>query len=145
MNPVLLGMAERYFLQKLVSGDFPFTRTSRTASWLRLMSGILAIIGTGFLIVAMYYWLDANYSPDVAALIAAGAIFAVALLSAGIAGLIIIERRSRMQRMKEEVKKNLAAVFETIDDELGQPVRENPVASVLLASLAGFAVADRVI
>ncbi|HEY8962854.1 MAG TPA: hypothetical protein VIN59_00170 [Alphaproteobacteria bacterium] len=109
------------------------------------MSGILAIIGTGFLIVAMYYWLDANYSPDVAALIAAGAIFAVALLSAGIAGLIIIERRSRMQRMKEEVKKNLAAVFETIDDELGQPVRENPVASVLLASLAGFAVADRVI
>jgi len=145
MNPVLLGLAERYFLQKIVSGDFPFTRYSRAASYLRLFAGVLAVIGTCFLVAAMYYWLKNNYAPDVAALIAAASIFAVALLSAGIAGLIVIERRSRMARIKEEVKKNLAAVFETLDDELGKPVRDNPGASVALAALAGFVAADRLI
>lgn len=145
MNPVLLGLAERYFLQKLASGGFPFTRQSKTASWLRTMAGILSVVGTGFLVMAMYYWLDANYTPEVAALIAAASLFSVALLSAGIAGIIIAERRSRMMAMKEEVKKNLHAIFETLDEELGHPVRQNPVASVLLASLAGYAVADRVI
>lgn len=145
MNPVLLGLAERYFLQKLVSGDFPFSRQSRAASWLRLLAGVLSVIGTGFLIVALYYWLDANYTPDMAALIAAGSVFAVALLASGIAGLIVMERKSKMRAMKEEVKKNLAAVFETLDDELGQPVRDNPAASVLLSALAGYAVTERII
>jgi len=145
MNPVLLGLAEQYFLRKIVSGDFPFGRTSHAASWLRVFAGILSVVGTGFLVAAMYYWLKDNYSPDVAALIAAASIFAVALLSAGIAGLIVAERRSRMAKMKDEVKKNLAAVFETLDDELGQPVRNNPGASVALAALAGFITADRLI
>ena len=144
MNPVLLSLAERYFLQKLVSGDFPFSRTSRTASWLRLAAGLLGMVGTGFLVVAMYYWLDAHYTPEVAALIAAASVFALALLAAGIAGLIAIERRSRLMAMKAEVKKNLAAVFETLDTELGQPVRENPALSVGLAALAGYVLADRV-
>jgi len=145
MNPILLGLAEQYLLKKLVSGDFPFARQSRTASWLRMLAGVLGVIGTGFLIVAMYYWLDQHYTPDVAALIAAASIFAIALMSAGIAGLIIVERKSRMRALKEDVQKNLQAVFETLDNELGAPVRNNPAASMALASLAGFIVADRVI
>ena len=145
MNPVLLGLAEQYLLKKLVSGDFPFARQSRTASWLRMLAGVLGVIGTGFLIVAMYYWLDQHYAPDVAALIAGASIFAVALLSAGVAGLIIVERRSRLRAIKEDVQKNLQAVFETLDAELGQPVRDHPGASVALATLAGFVVADRFI
>jgi len=144
MNPVLLGLAERYFLGKLMSGDFPFTRTSRTASWLRTAAGLLGIVGTGFLIVAMYYWLDAHYAPDMAALIAAASVFALALLAAGVAGLMAIERRSRLMAVKAEVKKNLAVVFETLDTELGQPVRENPALSVALAALAGYMVTDRI-
>jgi len=145
MAPVIAAAVERYVLQSLLSGDFPFNRTSRTASMLRMAAALLIAIGTGFLIYAMHLWLQANYTPDMAALISAGTVFALAALAGCISWLIVAERRSRLAAMKEDVKRNLHAVFETLDDELGQPIRDNPIASLVLACVTGYAVADRVI
>ncbi len=56
-----------------------------------------------------------------------------------------IKRQLQQESFKNDLLSNVKAVIATVDDEFGDKIRENPTTAVLLASLAGFIAADKIL
>lgn len=141
----LKAIAESVLLEQVLTRAIPMTQKSKAGLGLQLLAGMLVIVALGFLIAAFHAWLSAQYTSDVASLITAGAIFALAMISSLAAYGVAHKRRIRMALFKHEMKNNIQTVIDTFDDELGEHVRDNPVAALAIAGVAGFLLADRVL
>lgn len=146
----LLAIAEAVAFEKLVMGGVSMaTRKSKAGFGLCAISGILGLVAIGFLIAAFYAWALVIYRPDIAALLTAGVAAGLAVVVAGIAYAVNnkreLERQLRQETMKDDLMGHLKAAIATVDDEFGDQVRENPVMAVLLAGLAGFVAADKIL
>lgn len=139
----LKAIAETVLLEQVLSHALP--KKSKAGLGLQLLAGVLVIVALGFLIAALHAWLVAQYTPDVAALITAGAIFALAMVAALAAYGVAHQRRLRVAMFKHDMKNNIQNVIDTFDEELGEHVRENPVTALAVAGIAGFILADRVL
>jgi hypothetical protein len=143
--PKLMAIAETLVLEQILARSLPVSKKSRAGLALFAFSALLLIVATGFLIAAFHSWVVAQFAPDIAALITAGVVFALAIIAALTAYGVMHQRELRMAAVKHDLKSNLQDVFAAFDDELGDKVRENPVTAVALAGLAGFILADRVL
>jgi len=146
----LLAIAEAVAFEKLVSGGLAMaTNKSKAGFGLCAVSGLLGFTAVGFLIAAFYAWALAAYRPDIAALMTAALVAAFALVAAVGAYAINhkreIKRKLRQETFKNDLLSNIKAVVATVDDELGDQIRENPTTAVLLAGLAGYIAADKIL
>lgn len=141
----LKAIAETVVLDQILTRGFPVSQKSKATLGLQALAGLLIIVALGFLIAALHAWLITAYTPDIASLITAGAVFALALVAALAAYVIAHQRQARMAVFKHDMKNNIQTVIDAFDSELGEHVRANPATAVALAGLAGFILADRVL
>ncbi len=142
MNAVI-SLVEQLLVERLLSNEPPLSGKSKAGLSLMALSGFLVILGFGFLVCAAYLWLAAHYPPEIAAA-TTGAIILFAGLGCAAASYLILQyKKHRLRKLKSEITETLRVVFDITEEELTEPVRENPKASVVAASLAGFAVGEK--
>ena len=147
----LLAIAQAVAFEKLVAGGVSMvaSRKSTAGYGLYVVSGFLGFVALGVLIAAFYALDLAGHAPEIAALMTAGVVSGLALAAAITAYVVNhkrqIQRQIRQESMKDDILTHVKAVIATVDDEFGDQIRENPTMAVLLASVAGFIAADKLL
>ncbi|MDI1229499.1 MAG: hypothetical protein PSY14_17620 [bacterium] len=108
------------------------------------VAGILSVIGTVFLFMALHAYALVYYVPWVAATITGAGALIVGLTCAVIAGgMEEVRQRDGKRIDAEDPTKALLAAIEHATQGLEKPIHDNPRTSVLLASLAGYVAGNK--
>jgi hypothetical protein len=100
--------------------------------WLKILTVSLIIIGSIFLLTALYVWIAKNYPVEIALLTMSIIIFCLSLISS----LFAFSSRGKNKSSDPEIA--AAELLRTVEQEVDGIVEENPRTSVLLAAIAGF-------
>jgi ElaB/YqjD/DUF883 family membrane-anchored ribosome-binding protein len=126
------------------------TRTSKTPPMrkaeicLLTACGLFSVIGAVFLFVALHAYALVYYVPWVAATITCCVALIVGLFCAVVAGNMETARKAmKPQHSIEDTGEALLAALGHATQGLEKPISENPRTSVLLASLAGYLVGEK--
>lgn len=115
------------------------------ASPLVVLAGVLAVIAIGFLMMAGYDWLTTRYDLQTARLYMGGFTFLLAALAALAAAAVHSYRQRKIRAYYEIVKDNFQHVLALVSDEMEEPIRENPKTAMLIAGLAGYIAAEKIL
>ncbi|MGB0720358.1 MAG: phage holin family protein [Bdellovibrionales bacterium] len=140
-----LAIIESMMVNRLLSNDPPLSGKSKAGLGLFTVAGLLLAVAMGFFIVAAYLWLQNNYPPDAAAAIAGLLTLMTALICAGVAYGVLQYKRHRLQKFKDEMIDTMQNALDFAEEELSQPIRDNPKTSVFIASLAGYLAGEKLI
>ena len=124
-----------------MSKKAPFMRKNKFGLGLMALSALLFCAGVIFAMMSGYGWLLTQFTQPLAALISAGFILGLALLSS-LTGFLLIKKQPAPAMQQDEMLQIIDAVTELLGEELTDPIKENPKTAILLASVAGFAAAD---
>ena len=139
----LLQTAEQMLVNRIISNAMPFTGRTKAGLGLAALTGLLVLTGFGFLVYAAFLWMNANYEPQVAAFYAGAGAFALAIITTLAAYLIMQYKQRRAEKARQELLQTIHLAMDVADEELSKPINENPKTTLLLASLAGYILADR--
>lgn len=143
----MAGMAtvvEHIILDKILRSNAPLSAKGDFGQGAFVLSVFCMTLGFGFLIYGAHIWLAQTYAPDVAALATGGLSLALALVVGVGAYALRRWRRAGFTKKRGEIVKSLEDAVSSLDDQFGGPIRENPKTAVLLATIAGFVLEDRV-
>lgn len=145
MMPGLIKLAEAYIVERALTDGWLFPRKNKTAVALMAVTAALVLTATGFLIAGLHAYLSLHYPADQTNLLTAVGILLVAALT-GLGSIVFANKRKiKKEMVKHDLKRDIQNIISAVDDELGDQVRDNPVAAVGLAAVAGFILADRVL
>ncbi len=139
----LLSIAQTLFLERILAGSFPVSQKSKLGILLLMASGLLGAVALAFFIIAFYLWVQTQFTPELAALVTAGAILSLAIIMALTALNVLHKRRVHAMSVRENLQDTIQTVIASFDDELGDHVRKNPGVALALAGLAGYIIASR--
>ncbi len=136
-------VAEQLLISRLLSDGFsPSGKTKAGMSFLTL-SGLLLLVALGFFVYAAHIWFIKNYAPEIAFSMTGGVILFFSLICALAAYIVREYKKLKVEKIKSTLIHKMEDIFEVANDEIGEPIQENPKTSVLIASLAGFAAGER--
>ena len=141
------GMAsviEQLLLAAVTAEKASLLRRNRSGWIVTILSVLLAGGGGFFLVLALNRYLEETYAPYVAALLCAGALFAVALTAFSLSHCCRSRRSPPVDHTREVLAKNMTALIEGVFAEMEGPVQESPKTAMLLAAVAGFFIAGQV-
>lgn len=141
----LLATAENLLIDRILSDDSPFSGKSKARLGLSTLAGLLLAVALGFFIYASYIWMTSNYPPETAAIMAGGLTLLTSCICSLSAYAIAHYKRTRIKQMKQDMTKTMQNALEMADDELSQPIKDNPKTAILIASLAGFIAGEKLI
>ncbi|MGB4108026.1 MAG: hypothetical protein WBK55_09580 [Alphaproteobacteria bacterium] len=110
-----------------------------------LLAGFLAVAGSGFLVAAGYDWLVTHYDLQTARLVIGALILSLGVIIAAVVYGVYNEKRKQLQGYYGILKDNLHSALEVVGEELEEPIRENPKTAVMIASLAGYIAAEKLL
>lgn len=131
-------LPKKLLLERIMHGQSSWAQRSRLELGLIALGSVLVLMGSGFLFFAMHLWFQKNYPPELAAALTGAVILVLALLILLVSLRIFQWRRNRVMELKQEVHEALQTTFDFLEEELSEPVQNNPVTAVVLASLAGY-------
>ncbi|MEK7801850.1 MAG: hypothetical protein AAB276_05290, partial [Pseudomonadota bacterium] len=136
MSLSLIQVVEQIALNKLLNSTAPLVgRTSGE----KIVMGLFALfltLGLLFLVLALYLWLRATQTPELAAaLTGAGACF-MALILGGVQLYILWLKTRKIHNAKKEIESVLHEILTAATDEVEASVRVYPKASVLASACA---------
>ena len=132
---VISTVMQSYFVEKKNASGWGFVA----------LSVLLFLIGLGFLIVAGYGFLIDQFDVRMGTLYMALIILTGALASAFAAHVIKHHMRLRARTNHEMLAENIRAIINVVTNELEEPIRENPVTAALVAAIAGYAAARKIL
>lgn len=140
----LLDLFERTITDSWLGSTTPLTQ-ARVLGWgLMALAAGLAVFGLGFGLYGAYRSFELSYSPP-QAIVATGLLsLALGLFILAILGLTAYIRQQQMARARVSLTKRLSLGMDTLEDEFGESIRANPKLSLLLSSVAGFIIEERV-
>ena len=142
---LLVNIAEQMVMRQLLGNNFPITGKSKVVLAALALAAFFALGAMGMALYAAGLWVWQTYPPHLAALIMAGCLFGCALLCLLCGWGIMAYRQAKIARMKKDFFKSVQEFLITIDDELKGPIEENPKASMLIASLCGFLISQKIV
>lgn len=110
-----------------------------------LLAGFLAVAGSGFLVAAGYDWLVAHYDLQTARMVIGALILSLGVIIATAAYSVYDKKRRQLQSYYGVLKDNIHSALEIVGEELEEPIRENPKTAVMIASLAGYIAAEKLL
>ncbi|MCE7887576.1 MAG: hypothetical protein DYH13_08785 [Alphaproteobacteria bacterium PRO2] len=110
-----------------------------------LFAGFLAVAGGGFLVAAGYDWLITNYDLQTARLVIGAGTMSLGIIIAAAVYSIYAEKRKQIEGYYSILKNNIHTALEVVGEELEEPIRENPKTAVMIASLAGYIAAEKLL
>lgn len=138
-----LKVAEQLLMNRIISNNFPLSGKTKAGLGFGALSGLLVLIGISFLIYAAHLWLTNNFAADAAAALTGCMAFVLAGLS-GLTALGVMQyKKSKAEKIKQEIQHTIMQAIEVANDEFGEPIKENPKTAVTAATLAGFMLGNR--
>lgn len=131
--------AESLLAVTLIGKSLLTRRKSRMDDTLTAFSILLCIAGCFLSILGLERFLEAHFRPDMAAFLTSAAVFTAALLAALAKRLKNTYGRHAVKNARNDIEKNLRGIVGTLEEEMNEPIRDNPKMAVLIAALAGFA------
>lgn len=134
---------EQIVLSMLMQG---FSRPKRNPAGAALaVALIFSVVGVSFLIAAGYEWLLMQHGLQTARLYTGAICITLALVAAAAAGAFYSYKRAKAETYYLVLRENVQSAIAMLGDEMEEPIRENPKTSILLASLAGYIAAEKII
>ena len=137
-------------LESIVAQNL-FHQTKRVSATTFIGQSVIALsfffilLGLGLFIYAAHLWFINHYSMPIAAYFTGLLSLVVALLFGSITFLAMKYRQARMKKIHHEILGKLKIFTDLLDEEFGESIRENPKMSVLIASLMGFLLEDKIL
>lgn len=140
----IASVIEKLLLAAVVNEKVWTPRRNRADWALAALFALLAGAGTVFLLLALDRYLGGVYPPYIAALLCTAALFIAAFITAAVlaARRTSARKRNVINDTRGALAENIHTMLDAVYVELENPVRENPKTSVLLATLAGFFLAN---
>lgn len=135
--------AQRLVVEQALTGFLGGSSRTGIIRMLCLAAAFFVFLAIGFGALAAGLWLESHYAPDVAAALGAGLCLAVGAAFAGLALLGVSIRRREIARVRQEITDIIHAALDFAEEEIREPVQENPKTAVLLASAAGFIAGEK--
>lgn len=142
MNGVL-NLAEQVLVDRVLSNDAPLNGKNKTGISFALISSLFLILGFAFIFYAAFVWLQNNYPAEEAAIMMGGFAIFLAACNGLVAYGLLKYKRKKIKQMKNELIATIEEALEFSNEELADPIKENPKSSVLIASVAGFLAGER--
>lgn len=144
MNAIF-AIAESMLMDRLMSNKPPLTGESKLKFLLLSFSGFTALLTIGFGLYAYYLWLTINYDPTIVMMGMAGATLFLSLLSLSLVFVISKIKKRIILQKRSEIIEIAEDVLNIASKELSEPIKENPLTSALIVSVAGFLAGDRLL
>lgn len=142
MNP-LYSVAQQMLMDRFLSDKLPLSGESKLKSMMLAFSGLMALLAVGFILTAAYFWLNLNYPPPITyACMGALSLF-IALISLSILYIAMSYKEHRIQKVKHDIIELAENTLDTLEEEFGEPIRDNPKLAVIISSAAGFLAGER--
>lgn len=132
-------------MDRLISNKPPLTGESKLKFLLLLFSGLTALLSIVFGLYAFYLWLSNNYNPTIVMMGMAGATLLLSMLSLSCVLLISKIKKRLILQKRAEIIEIAEDVLSLASKELSEPIKENPLTSALIVSVAGFLAGDRLL
>lgn len=147
----LLPLITQMVIEGITKGTRPML-PSVNSKGIGLVAGaaMLGVLGLGFLLFAGFIYLQKFYDAEIAALIVAGVLLAMALI-VGLLGRSAIKQRGFVSYYRaspsssspvSDIAKTVKDLIDGVTQELEEPIRDNPKTAIALASLAGYLAGD---
>ncbi len=131
-------LIERVFMDKLVGAPSPFSGLQNLKKFLCVLSLSFLIFALILLIYGAHIWLSVRYSEDMAAILTGTISLALSMSIASIFLAVLYYQKTHFRKLHEEISDKIKSSLSTLENELGDPIRENPKTAVILASFLGF-------
>ena len=139
----LSGVASQLLISKLVSNETPVSRTRKIGMNYIFISGFFIALGLAILLYAGYVHLNKEYSQEVALMFVGVGALLIAVLNACCAYLYYRFKRHQVMKTKDEIIDVIESALNEIDQEIAEPIRQNPKSSAAIALIAGFMAGER--
>jgi hypothetical protein len=129
----------------MLAQNVPPRRNGLPAGIAFILATAFALAGAGFILVAGYDWLQTRYDIQTARLYMGGFSLGFALIIGAIAFMIHLYKREKVKAYYHVVRDNIENAMHMVGDELEEPIRENPKTAMLMAGLAGYIAAEKLL
>lgn len=137
----LLPLIQKLILEYMTKKTHAGFSLNFTALGLMAVTGILGLVTVLFILLALQAYLAEFYGVPAAWLLTAAATFVITCIVYLIAS-YSQRKRAIVQKVKEEVEDRLTPMAQIIE-QLAEPVKDHPLAAVLLAGLAGVMAGEK--
>jgi len=131
----VLTIMRSYFMKKRGANGWGFAA----------LSALLFLIGLGFLIVAVYGLLVDQFDIRMGTLYMAIIILTASLAAAFTAHVFHQHLRLKIKNDHEDLAENIRTIIDIVARELEEPIKENPITAALVAAIAGYATAKKIL
>ncbi len=140
-----LAIAEQMLMDRLMSNKAPLTGESKAKIFLISFASFMGLVAICFMFCGLYLWLSANYSLTVTMFSMAAAAALLSILAIGIFFGISKYKRQIIKKKRAEIIKIAEDTLSVANQELSQPIKENPLTSTLISAFAGFIAGDKIL
>lgn len=141
--PSALQLIERVVIDKLLRDPTPLSGFDKMGQFLCALSALFLVTGLIFLVYGAHSWLSIHYSGEIAASITGIISLLLSVIIAGIFFAGLHYRQARIRKFQKNIADKIKSSLSTLEDELGDPIRENPKTALIIASFLGFLVEDQ--
>ncbi|MCC6598997.1 MAG: hypothetical protein IT559_09450 [Alphaproteobacteria bacterium] len=139
----LVAAAELALADRLIGNRSRFTGPGKAEGALLGVSGVLLVLGFGFLIYAANLRLAQLYSQDTAMLFTG----LLCLLLAGFCVLGVLAilnlKRSKIAQIKKEISETLVQILGAAEEEVSGQIKQQPEAAILISALSGYIAGEK--
>ncbi len=139
----VLGIAEQVFLTKLVTSETPVSENKKIGMNFIFITGFFVALAFLILLYAAYLYIERTYNQEIALVFVGGAALTIAGLNALVGYSYYRYKRNQVLKLKQDLIDIMEDALEYIDDELAQPVKDYPKASIAISAIAGFMSGER--
>jgi hypothetical protein len=138
-------LAEYTTVMQILRSALPAHERGMTALMgLWIVMSILFCLGLTLSLAGLYVWLNARYLQEIALLGVGGVLIAISLLLVCVTIFFIHRAQQPLRRMANKLTHNSGELIKSLFDELDDPIRENPLAAMIIAVLGGYIASEKV-
>ena len=141
--PSALQLIVKVMIDELFGTPAPLSGFERAGQFIFSLSIAFLIVGLVLLIYGAYSWLSIQYSDDIAAGITGLISLALSVILVSVLFAVNRYHQIRMRKVRERITDKIKSSLSTLENELSDPIRENPKTALIVASLLGFLVEDK--
>lgn len=140
----MLAFAEGVLLKQLTDSVLPVHPEGRLKSLLFGIASLSILIGTAFLLYACYLFFTSTLAPHLAMASMALASFLVASIYIAVSFAVMAYKQKKLMDVKDQVVDLSETALALLEEELSEPIRDNPKTAVLLSGIAGLLAGERI-
>lgn len=139
----MIALLEQFLIDRVISSAAPVSHGSKTWLGLMVLAGFFLCLGSVYLFYAFYLWLLTVYTPQGAAVVTAAMCFGLALLIVAALWLMLQYKKHKTASVQDNLMETVTQLMAYVDEELREPVANNPKAALAIATAVGFLAGKR--